>query len=94
MVFIIIILKFFFLKFVLEKSTDNKKTRGSWVAHLRMTDQWSATICEILVECIMRNSSVNFLNLGHGFRRCRLKDFLSGALAVLLFGAAEPFMQF
>ena len=22
------------------------------------------------------------------------KDFLSGALAVLLFGAAEPFMQF
>ena len=49
------------------------------VAHLRMTDQWSGTICE---------------NLGQWFRRCCLKDFLSGALAVLLFGAAEPFMQF
>ena len=35
------------------------------------------------------------LNLGHWFRkRCRLKDFLSGVLAVLLFSAAEPFMQF
>ena len=34
------------------------KTRGPWVAHLRMTDQWSGTICEILVECIMRNNSV------------------------------------
>ena len=27
-------------------------------------------------------------------RRCRLKDFVSGALSVLLFGVAEPFMQF
>ena len=35
-----------------------------------------------------------FFNLGQWFRRCRLKDFLSGALVVLLFGAAEPFMQF
>ena len=35
------------------------------------------------------------LNLGQWFRRkCRLKDFLSIALAGLLFGAAEPFMQF
>ena len=34
------------------------------------------------------------LNLGQWFRRCRLKDFLSGALAALLFGGAEPFMQF
>ena len=34
------------------------------------------------------------LNLGQWFRRCRLKDFLSVALAVLLFGAAEPFMKF
>ena len=35
------------------------------------------------------------LNLGQWFRRrCHLKDFLSGALAVLLFGAAEPYMQF
>ena len=32
------------------------------------------------------------LNLGQWFRCC-LKDFLSGALEVLLFGGAEPFMQ-
>ena len=35
------------------------------------------------------------LNLFQWFgRRCRLKYFLSGALAGLLFGGAEPFMQF
>ena len=39
-------------------------------------------ICEII------------LNLGQWFMRCLLKDFLSGALATLLFSGAEPFMQF
>ena len=35
------------------------------------------------------------LNLGQWFRRrCLLKDFLSGALASLVFSGAEPFMQF
>ena len=34
------------------------------------------------------------LNLGEWFRRCRLKEFLFRALAALLFGGAEPFMQF
>ena len=34
------------------------------------------------------------LNLGQWFRRCRLKDVLSGALAALLVGGVEPFMQF
>ena len=34
------------------------------------------------------------LNLDQWFRRCHLKDFLSGALAALLFGGVEPFMQF
>ena len=34
------------------------------------------------------------LNLGQWFRRCRFKDFLSGALAALLFSGVEPFMQF
>ena len=34
------------------------------------------------------------LNLGGWFRRCCLKDFLSGALTALLFGGAEPFIQF
>ena len=36
----------------------NKRVIGPWVAHLRMTGQWSGTICEILVECIMRNNFV------------------------------------
>ena len=35
------------------------------------------------------------LNLGKWFRwRCRLIDFLSGALAALRFSGAESFMQF
>ena len=34
------------------------------------------------------------LNFGYWFRSCRLKDFLSGALAALLFSGAKPFMQF
>ena len=62
-----------------------------------MTDQWSGNVCEILVECIMRKSSVKFNYFEFGSvvqERCHLKDFLSGALAVLLFGAAEPFMHF
>ena len=34
-------------------------------------------------------------NLGQWIRRrCPLKDFLSGALAALLFSGAKPFMQF
>ena len=33
------------------------------------------------------------LNLGQWFRRCCLKDFLSGALTALLFGGEELFMQ-
>ena len=57
--------------------------------------QRSVTICVILVEGIQRNNSVRFfLNLGQWFRRCRLKDFLSEALVALLFGGAEPCMQF
>ena len=34
------------------------------------------------------------LNLDQWFRRCHLKDLLSGALAALLFSGAEPFVQF
>ena len=57
-----------------------------------------------LVEC---NNLCNFgrgyyeeqfceiiLNLGQWFRRCHSKDFLSGALAALLFDEAEPCMQY
>ena len=34
------------------------------------------------------------LNLGQWFWRCPFKDFLSGALAALLFSGTKPFMQF
>ena len=34
------------------------------------------------------------LNLDQWFRRCHLKDVLSGALAALPFGGVEPFLQF
>ena len=56
---------------------------------------WSGTICAILVEGIMRNNSVKLfcLNLDQWFI-CRLKDFLSRALDVLMFSGAEPFVQF
>ena len=33
------------------------------------------------------------LNLGQWFRRRCFNDFLSGALAVLLFGAVKPFLK-
>ena len=68
----------------------NKRALGHWVAHMRMTDKRSGIFCENLVECIMRNNSV----FGSVAQEMSLKDFLSGALAVLLFGAAESFMQF
>ena len=45
---------------ILHCNRINKRALGPWVAHLRMTDQWSRTICGILVECIMRNKSVIF----------------------------------
>ena len=58
--------------------------------------QQSGTICAILVEGIKRNQFCEIiLNLHQLFRRkCHLKDFLSGALAALLFHGAEPFVQF
>ena len=34
------------------------------------------------------------LNLDQWFRRCHFKDFLSGALAALMFVGVELFMQF
>ena len=34
------------------------------------------------------------LNLDQWLRRCHLKDFLSEAVAALLFIGAEPFVQF
>ena len=56
----------------------------------------SVSICAIWVKGIMRNNSVKIiLNLGQYFRRrCRLKCFLSGTLAALLFGRVCAFVQF
>ena len=34
------------------------------------------------------------LSLDQWFRRCHLKDFLTGTLAALLFSGAEPSVQF
>ena len=48
----------------------------------RLRGYYKEQFCEII------------LNLGQWFRRCGLKYFLYGALATLLFGGAEPFMQF
>ena len=43
----------------------------------------------------MRNNSVKIISiLSQWFRRCRLKDVLSGALATPLFSEAESLMQF
>ena len=44
----------------------------------------------------MRENSMNLIsNLSQWFRkRCYLRDFLSEALAALLFSEAEPFKQF
>ena len=51
-------------------------------------------LCNFGREYYEEQSCEIILNLGLWFRRCRFKVFLSGALAVLLFGGAEPFMQF
>ena len=57
--------------------------------------QRGVTICAILVAGIMEQLCEIILNLDQWFRsRCCSKNFLSGALAALLFGGAEPFMQF
>ena len=76
---------------------DRIKQEGPWALGRLHENDWSVEwnhlwnfgrghheeqFCEII------------LNLGQWFRRrCPLKGFFSGALAVLLFGGAEPFMQ-
>ena len=56
----------------------------------------SVTICAIYGRKYKEDQFCeSILNFGQWFkRRCRLKDFLSGALAALLCGEAKPFMQF
>ena len=45
--------------------------------------------CNLGRGCNEEQSREIILNLGQWFRRCRLKDFLSGAVAALLFGGAN-----
>ena len=51
-------------------------------------------LCNFGRGCYEEQFCEIILNLGQWFRRCRLKDLLSGALVALLFSGAEPFMQF
>ena len=52
-------------------------------------------LCNFRREYYEEQFCENILKLGQWFRRrCCLKDFLSGALATLLIGGAELFMQF
>ena len=51
-------------------------------------------LCKFARGCHEKQFCEIILNLGQGFRRWRLNDFLSGALATFLFGGAEPFVQF
>ena len=51
-------------------------------------------LCKFGRGCYEEHFCEIIFNLGHWFRRrCHLKDFLSGALAALLFGGGEPFVQ-
>ena len=49
-------------------------------------------LCNFGREYQEENICQIILNLDQWFRRCHLKDFLSGALAALMFGGGEPFV--
>ena len=51
-------------------------------------------LCNFGRGCYKEQFCEIIMNLGQWLRRCHLKDFLYGALAALLFGGAEPFVQF
>ena len=49
--------------------TQNKRAFRPWVGHLRMTDQWSETICKILIEEHEEQFCEIILNLGQWLSR-------------------------
>ena len=51
-------------------------------------------MCNLSRKCQEEQFCEIILNLDQCFRRCHLKDSLSGALAALLFSGAELFVQF
>ena len=51
-------------------------------------------LCKFGRGCYEEQFCEIILNLGQWIRRCGLKDFLSWALAALMFGGAKRFMQF
>ena len=74
------------------------KQEGPWALGHSPENYWSVE-CNHLWNFDRVHHEEQFyeiiLNLGQWFRRrCCLEDFLSEALAVLLFCAVEPFMQF
>ena len=48
----------------------------------------------LLIECAIYNAGEIILNMDQWFQKCCLKMFLSRALAAILFGEVEPFVQF
>ena len=67
-------------KYISYLSSGGHFVRQSWTFEQFLKRQYEEPICEII------------LNLDQWFRRkCRLKYFLSTALAALLFTGAEPF---
>ena len=57
--------------------------------------QWREHICAVLNQGIIRNISMNYIEFGPVVQEeMSFKYFLSRALAALLFGVVEPFMQF
>ena len=69
------------------------------ISYLNIWQPFCSAECNHLCNFVREYPEGQFceiiLNLGQWFRRrCGLKDFLSGALAALLFNGAEPSMQF
>ena len=69
------------------------------ISYLELWQPFCSTECNHLCNfgrgCYEEQFCEIILNLGQRFRRrCRLNDFSSGALAALLFGGANPFLQF
>ena len=68
------------------------------ISHLELWQPFCSTernhLCIFGRGCYEEQFCEIILSLGKWFRRCRLKDFFIWALAALLFGGAEPFVEF
>ena len=65
------------------------------ISYLELWQPCCSVECYRLRNLVEEQFREIILNLGQWFRRrCRLEDFLIGALAALLFNGAESFMLF